>query len=208
MHFSLGYPCPENHNPADFFIQTLAVRPGDEETSRYRIRKICDAFSRATDAIERQKRGNKRARKEVLALDDDDPRDYDFQAKGGEETGSGDGLPGYIRRGHGLGSSSPYRVPWTVQTRALLWRSWLTMVREPIIIKVRVLETIVSDNPASYFDCGHEHVIQFSHFRTSSDNYEPRFIFLAAEINFSVGDENMQNGRAAVRNILQTFGSV
>ena len=34
---STGYPCPMNFNPADFYIQTLAVVPGRDEECRDRI---------------------------------------------------------------------------------------------------------------------------------------------------------------------------
>jgi len=37
---------------------------------------------------------------------------------------------------------SPYTVSWCRQFRALLWRSWLAVIREPRIIKVRILQTI------------------------------------------------------------------
>ena len=35
---SLGYPCPDNFNPADFFVRTLAIKPGDEENCRKRVK--------------------------------------------------------------------------------------------------------------------------------------------------------------------------
>lgn len=35
--YSLGYPCPVNFNPADHFIRTLAIVPGDEENCRKRV---------------------------------------------------------------------------------------------------------------------------------------------------------------------------
>ena len=41
----LGFVCPEQYNPADFYIKTLAVYPGKEDESRENIRSICDAFS-------------------------------------------------------------------------------------------------------------------------------------------------------------------
>ena len=34
---SLGYPCPVNFNPADHFVHTLAIVPGDEENCRQRV---------------------------------------------------------------------------------------------------------------------------------------------------------------------------
>ena len=35
---SLGYPCPDNFNPADFFVRTLAIKPGNEENCRKRVK--------------------------------------------------------------------------------------------------------------------------------------------------------------------------
>ncbi|CAB3363689.1 Hypothetical predicted protein [Cloeon dipterum] len=42
---SLNYRCPENYNPADFFIHTLSVTPGDEERSRVAVKAICDQYT-------------------------------------------------------------------------------------------------------------------------------------------------------------------
>ncbi|KAJ8314084.1 hypothetical protein KUTeg_008645 [Tegillarca granosa] len=63
----LGYNCPVNYNPADFFIMNLAVIPGREEECKTRIR----------------------------------------------------------------------------QFRCVFWRSWVGNIREPMIIKVRLIQTIV-----------------------------------------------------------------
>nr|BDX53025.1 Scarlet [Dorcus rectus] len=41
----LGYKCPNNYNPADFFIRTLALTPGFEETSKQTIKSICNQFA-------------------------------------------------------------------------------------------------------------------------------------------------------------------
>ena len=40
--------------------------------------------------------------------------------------------------------SSPYKASWSQQFRALLWRSWLTVVREPLIMRVRITQAVVS----------------------------------------------------------------
>lgn len=40
----MGYACPSTYNPADFYVQTLAIIPGLEDTSRSTIRAICDSF--------------------------------------------------------------------------------------------------------------------------------------------------------------------
>ncbi|XP_023247587.1 protein white-like [Copidosoma floridanum] len=41
---SLGAPCPSNYNPADFYIQLLAIVPGKEVVCRHSVNSICDAF--------------------------------------------------------------------------------------------------------------------------------------------------------------------
>ncbi|XP_068753608.1 protein white-like [Montipora capricornis] len=50
---NLGYPCPDNFNPADHFIHTLAIVPGDEENSHRRVQDICNAYSE-TEARENE----------------------------------------------------------------------------------------------------------------------------------------------------------
>ena len=41
----LGYACPRNYNPADFFIRTLASSPGHEDASKQTVRTICNEFA-------------------------------------------------------------------------------------------------------------------------------------------------------------------
>ena len=100
---SCGYPCPAHYNPADHWVETLAVVPGKETEGRENIEKICRAFN---------------------------------------ETPVGQELKG-VGEGHSSSSltsekSSPYKTSWATQFRALLWRSWLTVIREPLIMKVRI----------------------------------------------------------------------
>jgi len=40
----LGAPCPTNYNPADFFIQLLAIVPTREESCRQNVEMMCDIF--------------------------------------------------------------------------------------------------------------------------------------------------------------------
>lgn len=39
--------------------------------------------------------------------------------------------------------SSPYKASWIEQFRALLWRSFLSVMKEPMIVKVNLIQTIV-----------------------------------------------------------------
>ena len=47
--FSLGYGCPNNYNPADHYIFTLAIIPSEESESRKRLETICDAYHDTKD---------------------------------------------------------------------------------------------------------------------------------------------------------------
>nr|APD26533.1 ATP-binding cassette transporter subfamily G-like 5 protein [Brachionus koreanus] len=43
----IGYPVPYLYNPADHYIQTLAVSPQDRENSLYKVKKITDEFEKS-----------------------------------------------------------------------------------------------------------------------------------------------------------------
>ena len=42
------------------------------------------------------------------------------------------------------GSKSPYKSSWWEQFCALLWRSWLSVIKEPLLLKVRILQTVMT----------------------------------------------------------------
>lgn len=42
---SIGHACPANFNPADFFIEELAVVPSEYEKSMARLRVVTDAYA-------------------------------------------------------------------------------------------------------------------------------------------------------------------
>lgn len=109
----LGVPCPVNYNPADYFVQLLAIAPNKEHECRTTIKKICDSFAVSTLA------------EEVNAL--------------ASNLGSNEELANRrVSNGH------KYRASWWTQFYAILWRSWLSVLKEPMLVKVRVLQTSVS----------------------------------------------------------------
>lgn len=113
---SLGAGCPSNYNPADYFIQMLAIVPGHEVSCRQSINTICDNFQKSD-------LGTKIAvEAETTQGEYEDLMDW--------KIGSSKG-------------SSPYKASWCEQFRAVLWRSWLSVIKEPILIKVRLLQTVV-----------------------------------------------------------------
>ncbi|XP_059620007.1 protein white [Phlebotomus argentipes] len=107
----IGRPCPTNYNPADHFIQVLAISTCNEEESRENINKICDAFSQDEIAGE--------IRKTIKAMRSSDSHPAPIDT---------------VKR---------YRAPWMTQIRAILWRSWISMMKEPLIMKVRIIQTLM-----------------------------------------------------------------
>ncbi len=67
----LSYPIPENYNPADHYINTLAVVPSDPEKSKVKIHAICESFgkSRLNETLDEEiSRGNAMLRESALNL--------------------------------------------------------------------------------------------------------------------------------------------
>ncbi|XP_071555075.1 protein white-like isoform X1 [Temnothorax nylanderi] len=114
---TLGAACPSNYNPADFFVQVLAVMPGRELTCRHAIETTCDTFRRSEYGAS-------------IALK--------VEAAHGEFE---DTLKRF-KYSKNFGRSV-YKASWCEQFRAVLWRSWLSVIKEPILIKVRLLQTIM-----------------------------------------------------------------
>lgn len=109
-------PCPVNYNPADYFVQILAIAPNKEQECRSTIKKICDSFAVSTLAEEVNTIASNLASSSGLA---------NRRASNGQKE---------------------YRASWMTQFYAILWRSWLSVLKEPMLVKVRVLQTIVSFN--------------------------------------------------------------
>ncbi|XP_057365334.1 protein white-like [Daphnia carinata] len=112
---SRGLPCPSNYNPADFYIQTLATVPGEEVESKKKINEICDAFE------------SSEANRLVLATAKINSRQINRETN--ELTGSNV-------------QNSLYKVSWFAQFKAVLWRSLISVVREPTTLKVKMFQTI------------------------------------------------------------------
>jgi hypothetical protein len=52
LNSRIGKPCPNNYNPADFYVQVLAIEPTREQECRDSVKKICDAFAVSPQAQE------------------------------------------------------------------------------------------------------------------------------------------------------------
>lgn len=108
----LGYPCPPNFNPADHYIHKLAIIPGRETECRQRAGAVCAAFASSD-------------------------RGKSIETVTTQMAANSNELDAGL-----LSKKSAYKASWWSQFRAVLWRSALSVVREPLIIKVRFIQTV------------------------------------------------------------------
>ncbi|KAB0802095.1 hypothetical protein PPYR_04281 [Photinus pyralis] len=111
---SLDVPCPTNFNPADYFLELLAIAPGREQACRDAVQTICDKFAQS-------ELGTSIARETDIEIGEYTVEDYP----------------------RGVREESPYKSSWCTQLRVLLWRSWLSDMRDPLIIRMRIGQTIL-----------------------------------------------------------------
>lgn len=111
----LGYPCPMNYNPADFFVQTLAIVPGNEEQCREKVKQICDVYK---DTEAEAIKGENAYTNYVQ-----DPSGADHVV--------------FKKR-------SPYKASWCRQLGAVLWRSWISNKRDAVVFRIRIFQAIVT----------------------------------------------------------------
>jgi len=45
----MGHPVPEMYNPADHYVQALAIVPGKEDSCREKMRAITDAYDNSPE---------------------------------------------------------------------------------------------------------------------------------------------------------------
>ena len=98
---SHGFRCPSNYNPADFFIETLAVVPGQEAACKNKTNFICDSYESSEFRHQLEKIIN-------------------------EESYS-NGKGHFFKKSINM---SPYKANWLDQFRAVFRRSWLNNVRD------------------------------------------------------------------------------
>ncbi|KAJ8314371.1 hypothetical protein KUTeg_008932, partial [Tegillarca granosa] len=113
----LGYNCPLNYNPADFYITTLAIIPGREEECHQRVEKICDAFDNSPMAA--------------------------TMVRDMEESNKSSHVSSSILFEEAFKDSSRYSASVFQQFTCLLWRSWINILRDPMVFRVRVGQTLL-----------------------------------------------------------------
>ncbi|XP_043198378.1 protein white-like isoform X1 [Amphibalanus amphitrite] len=112
----VGYACPTNFNPADFFIQTMAIVPGNEEQCRQRVDKIATRFQECKLGQDI----SKEAGKLVQSITSGNSADVDTDAS----------------------YRSDYKAGWWSQFKAVFWRSVISNIREPMVLKVKIIQTV------------------------------------------------------------------
>ncbi|XP_053383188.1 protein white-like [Mercenaria mercenaria] len=112
---SVGHPCPQNYNPCDFYIMSMAVVPGRETECKQRIERICDQFKETSYA---------------RTIIEENRNLVDINSATNLITGLN-------------GNGERYECPWYKQFVPVFTRSWRTTIREPVIVRIRLLQTIV-----------------------------------------------------------------
>lgn len=130
----LGHHCPENFNPADFFISTLAIQPGEEEACREFVGGVCDTFSASSTG------------QGVRGAAMVNARGSEANAVGGAE---------YVEI-----SMSPYKASWGEQCKAVLKRSVMENIREPMVLRVKLFQTLLISLLVGliYLDQGNDYI--------------------------------------------------
>ena len=116
---SKGLPCPPNYNPADFYIHTLATVPGQEEESKKKSREICDAYN--SSEAGQQILANVQANRSLHSIESQEFALAEVKV-----------------------NRTPYKASWFAQFRAVFWRSVISVFREPVVLRVKIAQTIVS----------------------------------------------------------------
>lgn len=112
---SQGYRVPVNYNPADFYIQKLAISPTDKENCLARMNKICDAFEVSSNKNEMTE--------EISNLYDDKAQNKLDVINFKEEIS--------------------YKSSFFTQMRWLLWRNLVAIKRNPFAFKIQLIQTMV-----------------------------------------------------------------
>lgn len=120
---SINFPCPEDYNPSDYFIQTLAIVPGKEIECREQVKNICDKFSESQLATE--------LRSDVKVQED---------LVENEEKAAGKGWDWKTKM---MGEGNVYKASWWTQFSALVWRQTINMLRDPMFARAKIISGIV-----------------------------------------------------------------
>ncbi|XP_023332555.1 protein white [Eurytemora carolleeae] len=122
-----NFPCPLTYNPADHFIEVLAIQPGHEIACRETVANICHAFDQSEEGKQLMLEVNK---EDQVVNDTENMR---------------------------VNDRSPYKASWTAQFSALSWRTYRALIKEPLIIKIRITQAIFISILLGVIYYGQEH---------------------------------------------------
>ncbi|XP_065827732.1 protein white-like isoform X3 [Oscarella lobularis] len=109
----LGFQCPTNYNPADFYIRELAIVPGKEGKCREKAERICNAFEESEHAGALNR-----------SLADETNRAADSEL-----------IP--------FSKSKGYNAHWCTQFGWVCLRAWLSNIRDKTAVRVKIGQSIV-----------------------------------------------------------------
>ncbi|XP_054160832.1 protein white-like [Oppia nitens] len=113
---TIGYTCPTNFNPCDYYIEQLAVIPGKEIECKNKIDEICNKFTEYSSGTDL---------KPSIA-------NNSFQSLLTKKS-----FPDILT------DAPKYRSNCLRQFRAVMWRSALVVLREPMITQIRIVQTMI-----------------------------------------------------------------
>jgi len=111
----IGYPCPPMYNPADYFLETLSTAPNRELESAAKIEAFCNKFGESEEGLELH-----------TIVEEEMTR---------ESKEHGDAF--------NIENESVYKASWLMQFRALMWRNWISLVRDPKLVKMKLMQTLI-----------------------------------------------------------------
>jgi ABC-type multidrug transport system ATPase subunit/ABC-type multidrug transport system permease subunit len=127
---------PRNYNPADFYIQKLAIYPKTREENLAQIERICDAYEKSPQ--------NSRYMSEIISLHSSDEEDEEnfftrlfsrFNSSNEKESDP-DNVDVQKK------NKSRYATSSLTQFRWLVWRNFVDVLKNPFEIRLRIFLAI------------------------------------------------------------------
>lgn len=109
---NLGFPLPVNYNPADYYIKTLAIMPSNKEESKQKVKEICNEYDSSKYKQEIMEQIEKINMQQSLNL-------TSYQSQ----------------------NNLVYKAGWFTQLKWLIWRSFLSMSRNPMETRILAIQT-------------------------------------------------------------------
>ncbi|KAJ8038182.1 Protein white [Holothuria leucospilota] len=118
-HFSpLGYQCPDDFSPSDYYIAVLSIVPGHERAAYDRVDELCDNFQKSQHAAN---------------IEEAIKQEYTRQDKLEVTMVEGD---------YSASSRSATSASWFTQFYFIYWRNYLYLKRDTSLIKARLISVI------------------------------------------------------------------